>query len=266
MKLFRLQNNTPSYCVEQSRDFQLFCRIFDASFNGTKFDIDSMIQVLDPAKVNDRMLELYCTRVGFYPTKSIDAKVLRYIIAAFPFIIKNKGTKLGIQQCIYTILKAENSTLPPYVEIININLSENSNDDYVINIYTPIKLFNEVALRELLRYVVPAGYTYNIILYNALLDGFTDQTTNLDELITIKSPTYISSAIRGSNGIGSEYYGASVPKYIVDGIEAINPTVEEQALINAYDTSEIVGSSNYILKHKDNDNDTITQKTYNNEV
>ena len=91
-KVFRAQDNTPPYCVEASRDFQLFCRAMDVIANGVKFDIDSMIQVLDPMKVSDDMLELYATRVGFFHKKPIDSNVLRYIISAFPYIIKNKGT------------------------------------------------------------------------------------------------------------------------------------------------------------------------------
>ena len=40
--MFRLQNNVPEVYVDKSRDFQLFCRLYDSCFGGVKFSIDSM--------------------------------------------------------------------------------------------------------------------------------------------------------------------------------------------------------------------------------
>lgn len=249
-KLFRLQDNAPPYCIEQSRDFQLFCRLFDTITNSIRFDTQSMLNTLTVSKANDRMLELYATRVGFSSSIDIDANVLRYILAAFPYIIKNKGTKIGIEQCIYTILKAENSTEPPFVDIINKAYDSETgiysdSDSYVINIYTPIRLFNEAALRELLKYIIPAGYKYNIILYNSTPAEPLHQINTSDLITTIVGPRYIvSSGIRGSNGIGSNYY-SDVPKYNTDTI-----TNEEKRLINAFDMTEIIGSNNYNISAK----------------
>ena len=41
--MLRLENNTPSIYCQKSRDFQLFCRLYDVVNNGVKFDIDSII-------------------------------------------------------------------------------------------------------------------------------------------------------------------------------------------------------------------------------
>ena len=105
--MFRLQDNTPSVYVNQSRDFQLFCRLYDCINNGVKFDIDTMLNILDPMKINDRMLNLLCTKVGFFPKAQYNSNVLRHIIASFPYAIKHKGTLLGIEIAVGTILKAE---------------------------------------------------------------------------------------------------------------------------------------------------------------
>ena len=91
--MFRLQNNTPSYYVNNSRDFQLFCRLYDYINNGVKFDIDSIININDPLKINDRLLNLYGSKVGFFTNKNINTNVLRRILKAFPYLIKYKGTK-----------------------------------------------------------------------------------------------------------------------------------------------------------------------------
>lgn len=251
-KVFRTQDNTPPYCVEASRDFQLFCRAMDVIANGVKFDIDSMIQVLDPMKVSDDMLELYATRVGFFHKKPIDSNVLRYIISAFPHIIKNKGTLRGIAQSAYTILKAENSVKLPYPVVQN---KVEGIDRYIIAIYFPTKILNKYALKELLSYVVPAGYKIQISVWDELR-GAETKTKQLDTLTTIQVPTYIDGAVRGSNGIGGGYYGSDVPAYSPNG-----PTNEEKSLINAFDMVEIVGSSNYDTTYtiEKPENKTITQ-------
>lgn len=119
-----------------------------------RYHIDTMTNALTAEKANNRILPLLADRVGFRTNKHIDDNVLRYIISAFPYIIKNKGTKKGIEQAAATILKAENSIDPPTITI--------DNDHYIITITTPIKIFNKVALEELLKYIIPAGYIFEI--------------------------------------------------------------------------------------------------------
>ena len=201
--IFRTQNNTPPIYVESSRDFQLFCRLFDTIVNSLRFRIKTILNLTNPMKLNDRMLQLYATKVGFITDKEIDANVLRYILAAFPYIIKNKGTKLGIEQAVYTILKAENTVDPPYVEVINKSYEDgklNDNKSYVINIYLAARIYNKVALEELLKYVIPAGYIYNILLYDVTASSLTRfdtvEAVLTDSVDVIKTPAAFIGGIR----------------------------------------------------------------------
>lgn len=150
----RLTENVPDIYVKESRDFQLLCRLYDMTHQDIRYHIDTMTNSLTAEKANNRILPLLADRIGFRTNKHIDDNVLRYIISAFPYIIKNKGTQKGIEQAAATILKAENSIDPPTITI--------DNDNYVITITTPIKIFNKVALEELLKYIVPAGYIFEI--------------------------------------------------------------------------------------------------------
>ena len=201
--IFRTQNNTPPIYVESSRDFQLFCRLFDTIVNSLRFRIKTILNLTNPMKLNDRMLQLYATKVGFITDKEIDANVLRYILAAFPYIIKNKGTKLGIEQAVYTILKAENTVDPPYVEVINKSYENgelNNNKSYIINIYLAARIYNKVALEELLKYVIPAGYIYNILLYDVTASSLTKfdtvEAVLTDSVDVIKTPAAFIGGIR----------------------------------------------------------------------
>ena len=61
-----------------------------------------------------------CSKIGFFPKVSIDANVLKYIIASFPHIIKHKGTRTGVEMAVNAILKAESNPLSvgkPYIVI-----------------------------------------------------------------------------------------------------------------------------------------------------
>ncbi len=220
--IFRTQNNTPPIYVESSRDFQLFCRLFDTIVNSLRFRIKTILNLTNPMKLNDRMLKLYATKVGFITDREIDANVLRYILAAFPYIIKNKGTKLGIEQAVYTILKAENTVDPPYVEVIN-KFYENGkfvpNKSYIINIYLAARIYNRVALEEILKYVIPAGYIYNILLYDVDSSKFTQidtvEAVLTDSINVVKAPAAFLGGIRAI-GLCVDYKNVSTDFAIDD--------------------------------------------------
>ena len=63
--MFRLQENVPEVYVKHSRDFQTFCRIYDVINNSLRFNALSAENLLNPLKVNDKMLpllpyQMYC--------------------------------------------------------------------------------------------------------------------------------------------------------------------------------------------------------------
>ena len=152
--MFRLQDNVPDIYINESRDFQLICRLYDLIINGVMFDINSIPNINNPLKVNDRLLKLYCTKVGFFTNKEIIDSVLRYIIASFNYATKYKGTRKGIEHVVCTILKLEGSFDRPTIII--------DNELYNIQILTPITIYNKIALQEYLKYILPAGYTYTV--------------------------------------------------------------------------------------------------------
>ena len=46
--MFRIQDNVPEVYVEESRDFQLFSRIYDFAFQSCKLRVDSLQYSNDP--------------------------------------------------------------------------------------------------------------------------------------------------------------------------------------------------------------------------
>lgn len=222
--MFRLQNNTPSYYVNNSRDFQLFCRLYDYINNGVKFDIDSIININDPLKINDRLLNLYGSKVGFFTNKNINTNVLRRILKAFPYLIKYKGTKKGIEQAVNTILKLEDTSNKAYISIDLTN--------YICYIYVASEIKNKDALEELLKYILPIGFIYSIELTKQI-DLPTDIVCSSDKVTILINPAVTTSQVRGTDrNTGSPFN--------------LNDHKEQDAYVGSYLMSEVIGSDNYL--------------------
>lgn len=155
--MFRLQENVPEVYVKQSRDFQLFCRVFDTVNNSLRYNALSAQNLLNPLKVSDRLLPLLATRVGFFPKHEYNTYALREVISAFPYIVKYKGSKLGIEMALNVILKIENNYKGSLVRINNIS--------HTVEIYTETRIKGEDLLRDVLSYILPIGYDINVSTY-----------------------------------------------------------------------------------------------------
>ena len=192
MSVFRLQNKIPQVYTEESRDFQTFCRVMDTLHGGIMYDISSMQNLTRPLKINDSLLGLYSTKVGFFTNRDIDAKVLRYILAAFPYIIRYKGTLLGVEMATLAVLKAENSPVGATDPLV-------FSQDYCIYVYTPFKIINKRALEEVLKYVIPAGYDYKIS--SRVITDATITSIGQANLVSTATLTWEDSGLRSSSDI-----------------------------------------------------------------
>ena len=171
--MFRLQDNVPDIYVNESRDFQLLCRLYDCVLNGVKSDIDTMVNINVPFKANEKVLNLLALKVGFFTDKYIPTSLLRWIIPTFPWARRFKGSLYGIKLAVNTISKFENIQQNPIIQVNSLKRL------IVINTY---KLFNNTtALDEYLKYIMPTGYTYEISLIIGEIERVT--ITNPNELL-----------------------------------------------------------------------------------
>ena len=152
MPFIRLQNNVPEVYVEQSRDFQMLCRAYDAILNGVKFDIDTIQYLSNTNRCNTRALGLLQTKVGFFTNVAIDDESLRYILKVFPFLIKNKGNLKSISQAVSVFLKINNLSLPTSISV--------DNDTHTVIITIKHRFSDTTVLDEILSYIIPAGYLF----------------------------------------------------------------------------------------------------------
>ena len=166
MEVFRIQENVPDVYSRKSRDFQLLCNLFDYVNNGVKFDIDSIVDVTDTNLCSDRLLPYLQTKLGFFTNTYINSTSQRIILKAFPYLIKNKGSIKGIVQAIHVFLKTQGVDGEVSVQNINTETSIDSkthlnilNNVFRIDIGICTRYLDVQILKEILRYIIPTGYT-----------------------------------------------------------------------------------------------------------
>lgn len=146
--MFRLQDNVPQYYVNNSRDFQLFCRLYDVAFSAAKYAADGVADITDVYNCSENLLPFLATKVGFFDYKDIPLDALRMIISAFPHLIRKKGSLSGIEDCIYLYLRYNHSD--------NTKFEINFVQDH-INITLEKAFSNQYILEAMLKYIIPAG-------------------------------------------------------------------------------------------------------------
>ena len=156
--LFKLEENVPDIYVEMSRDFQLLCRVYDILVNSNIITQSKIRQQLNIEQIDDKLLKLLAGRLGFSSDNYIPTEVMRNILLQFPFMIKNKGTKGGREQAIKSGIKQTARVNSVYVGDITIATGEikvivESDDASAVDISY---------LSNVLKYVVPVGYTVNV--------------------------------------------------------------------------------------------------------
>ena len=156
--LFKLEENVPDVYVEMSRAFQLLCRVYDILVNSNIITQSKIRQQLNIEQIDDKLLKLLAGRLGFSSDNYIPTKVMRSILLQFPFMIKNKGTKVGIEQAIRSVIKQTSKVNSVYVSDITIATGEIK----VIVESDDASAVDMSYLSNVLKYVVPVGYTVNV--------------------------------------------------------------------------------------------------------
>lgn len=185
--LFKLEENVPDIYVEMSRDFQLLCRVYDILVNSNIITQSKIRQQLNIDQIDDKLLKLLAGRLGFSSDNYIPTEVMRSILLQFPFMIKNKGTKVGIEQAIRSVIKQTSKVNSVYVSDITIATGEikvtvESDDAGAVDMSY---------LSNVLKYVVPVGYTVNV----AVSQTSTSSTVTRNSRKMIKSKIVSQSKI-----------------------------------------------------------------------
>lgn len=146
--MIKLQDLTPNIYYEQSRDFQFIGRLFDIVLNHVKTNADNLYNLPIGENMNERLLNLLATTLGFQSKHNYNSRQLLAICSILPKILKNKGS-------FNAIIIAVNSLL--YAEGIQQALDYSIDPGKSITLYLPTDLSDLSLLRDLLIYILPAG-------------------------------------------------------------------------------------------------------------
>lgn len=217
--MIRLQEKTPDVYCSQSRDFQLLCRLYDCVINGVKLNVDGVSKITDTSKCRTNLLPLLERKLGFFTKQTFNDETIRYILSAFPIMVKNKGSLKAVKQAINTFLKVKNVNSDVTIWYIDKAETEYrtgvANQTLVIGLSTNMR--DVTVLEELFKYILPAGFTYSFYFYETLEERNTFTYQHNAKVLYVSDN--INSALRSNSD---------------------NRTGVENRLLNAVNTIELI--------------------------
>ena len=151
-----IQKDTPIEYSKQSRDYQVFSFLYSALFNQVKLFVDQ-IENIWTDNIDDKLLLPRSYTLNFIPKYDWDNDDLRGVTNNFRDLLRTKGTTDAIKACLEILARLHNASIQGIeVEIlgpghIRIIIGEEISDFGIIE--------------DLLRYILPAGITYEVVKY-----------------------------------------------------------------------------------------------------
>lgn len=213
--MLHLENKTPEYFSEKSRDFQLLCRILNIFLNssveqGRKIAGNWSIETLD-----ESLLALMARKLGFMEGSYIPPAILRNICKSYPRILKYKGTQQAVREAAYAVLSAHQEVTALNVVYSPKTAGQNNTyySDPYIHVECNVTSGDEVYLEKLYPYILPAGVRYD---YTLNITRSYGSGTKLTSPVTI-------GRIRGWGSAISKIIGKFDPEGSETGPDKSNP-------------------------------------------
>lgn len=222
MSMLRLQNRTPDVYTNESRDFQLLVRLYDCIYNGLQYNISTMPSVLNTKKCRDILLPLLQTKLGFFSKKEIDNYSLRYVLEAFPLLVKNKGSEKAIKQALAMFLKITNtdSNITVYYTKDGIVLDSGDsipNNTLIMGINTGFQ--DTLLLDEIFKYLMPVGVGYYFYFFNNIN---VQDLLKIEESATLLFTSHnINDLLRDSDLLYHNDLGTSEENRLVGAVDTM---------------------------------------------
>lgn len=223
-KIIYFDQNVPEYYVTGSRDFQLLARLLTLALNSSKVEADSLLYLNDAILINDRLLPLLQTKVGFWTNREFTNDELRFVCDVFDLLVRKKGSRKGIIGAIEVYLRTIGISTDFDILITN-RIKDNSgkySDIYTINIGINALQHDYTLLQEILKYIIPTGYYLSIYFYDKL--EFIDRSLYYGDFVLVSTATNVGDSL-----INGSYYNSMTGEW---------KTVNTKLIQNNYSTSQ----------------------------
>ena len=160
--MLEFEKLTPQVYYKESRDFQLFGRIYDVIFNYLKNNTLAIRDLATNINTESKLLELMCNTLGFKTKRDYNDLELSALCSIFLKCMKSKGSIRSIKLLLDMITSIENSSSE--AKIIK---------DYEgksLNILIPSDITDWTLIRDVMDYIMPAGSSY-ILQSQNLIEG-----------------------------------------------------------------------------------------------
>lgn len=207
--MIKLQNLVPQVYYNESRDFQLFGRIYDVIFNYLKNNTQGIHDLAVNINPNQTILELMCNTLGFKVKHDYNNLELSALCSIFLTCVKSKGSLRAIKLLLDMITSIQNSNFTSEI------IEDYDGADLVILV--PADITDWTLIRDVLEYIMPSGSSY-ILQSQALIkpDLIQDTFTPKDTIDSKASWDIVSSSIlrinESSNGENQEKINYNVSK------------------------------------------------------
>lgn len=221
--VLRFENLTPETYVNQSRDFQMMCRLLNIAFNSSMRDSDTLRYLNSPEYCPSNQLKRLSHKLGFDYTAIIYDDELRKILISFKKLVSYKGSLKGINEAIQLFMNIKHKYFDYSIEVrgntLQIMVMSQVIEDFSI-------------LTDILKYIIPCGYSFKYIFARELPI----------QLEPIDSAQKISAKL--INNINNTLVQINSPeggelKYVED---ANNSTSTLDELINGFNTMQVVSN------------------------
>ena len=172
-KLIKFQDLTPEVYYKRSRDFQYIGRLFDLVLNNAKMNIDIISSLPLNPDMDPRLLDLLAFTLGFKSKHEYNTKQLAALCSIFPFVLRNKGSKLAIETACNALLNAEGITKEASIEVSN----------QTVSIFLPSELSDLNLLKDLLNYILPAGMSCSLVQEATLVPPSSTTLVNYQDYV-----------------------------------------------------------------------------------
>lgn len=153
--MIKTQKLAPSNYYKESRDFQLFGRIYDVLFNYLKNNTLTINDITTNINPNQKILDLMCNTLGFKTKHEYNNDELSALCSIFLSCMKAKGSVKAIKLLLEMITSIENSLWTPKI-LYDYN-------GVGLTIMVPSDIKDWTLIRDVMDYIMPCGSSYMLV-------------------------------------------------------------------------------------------------------
>lgn len=237
-KIIRMTNMVPEVYVNQSRDFQLLCRLIDTAFNAAYTNIEKLRFSNDYENCSSSWLKQLASKIGFEYTSYITDDELRKILSCFKYLVSYKGSLRGIQGAIQLFMNIKHIYFRYDINVTSRTQGEiNAPNDTIEIIIYNMRVDNLDILSDILKYILPCGYNFSYIFAVEIKD---DQAQPIDYaqkvdigILNVVNNTLYQITSPDENG------DLQVVESATRGTSISGDEDESLGLVNAFNTMEV---------------------------